>query len=97
MECKICQRQFTQESDLRNHLEIHHDLFKCEYCEYLTKRKQDLKRHKLAKHSNFVKCQHCNCKFSSKEHLTDHENSEHQLLSCQFCNFTTKNKNNLER
>ena len=95
MECKICQRQFTQESDLRNHLEIHHDLFKCEYCEYLTKRKQDLKRHKLAKHSNFVKCQHCNCKFSSKEHLTDHENSEHQLLSCQFCNFTTKNKNNL--
>ena len=97
MQCCICENHFTQESDLIIHMETIHNLYKCDRCNYYTKQKQHLKRHKINKHSDYVKCNHCNRKFESKELLNDHIESDHQPLSCHFCDFYTRNRKALMR
>ena len=97
MECNICFKHFTQESDLINHMETIHNVFKCNSCKYYTKQKGHLRRHELNKHSGFVKCNHCNRKFSSKEMLNEHIDRDHQPLSCHFCDFYTRNRQSFLR
>lgn len=97
MACNICHKNFPQDSDLINHMQTLHNLYKCEFCNYCTKQKQHLKRHKLNIHSNSVKCNHCNKKFSSNELLSEHIQSFHQPLTCNICDFYTRNKNSLLR
>ena len=61
-ECDICHIKFNTELDLYQHRESVHKLFSCDYanCDYTSKRRHDVKKHKISQHSGHVKCSHCN-------------------------------------
>ena len=91
-ECDICNKLFSNQSNLRKHIKSVHEKmkFKCEIC---GSQKDNLRRHKKAVHSKSIefKCTVCERKFSRKENLLANKNV---CCKCKHCHvqFTSPSK-----
>ena len=86
--CKICGENFSNQSELLNHLAIHSTIkppvkkenkrFKCHLCERSFLTKKDVRRHLVVhtKKRDFC-CQFCPQKFGRKDHLVRHVRTSH--------------------
>ena len=84
--CDICNKLFSNKSNLRKHIKSVHEKmkFKCEICDKKLSRKDELQRHKLSVHSKNIefKCIVCERKFSRKDNLLAHKNV---CCKCKHC------------
>ena len=100
--CKTCGKKFACKQYLRNHMRFIHggELFKCDKCNWTTKRKVFLNYHISAKHSdtNLYKCNLCDYGTSRKNNLQSHIQSIHENLQfkCDKCDYTVKSKTVLD-
>ncbi|CAH1987311.1 unnamed protein product [Acanthoscelides obtectus] len=85
-------------------------IFECKNCTYKTTSKTYLRKHNRVKHSRSSneqsKCPHCTVTFKSKCSLDDHLLRTHpefcksvtsKIHACEFCDFKTTRKDQLER
>ena len=104
--CKHCGRHFASTTHLASHVKLHSSAKNCvcETCGRKFRYMSSLRTHKLL-HSDELRyqCKLCNKKFRFTQGLRYHEhtyhssNSEYQTRhSCEFCEFTTAQKNQLE-
>ena len=77
-ECNLCNKLFSNQSNLRKHIRSVHEKMKftCEICGKEVSRKDKLQRHKLSVHSKSseFKCTVCERKFIQKDNLLAHKN-----------------------
>ena len=100
--CKTCGKEFACKKYLHYHMRFVHggELFKCDKCNWTTKRKVFLNYHISAKHSdtNLYKCNLCDYGTSRKNNLQSHIQSIHENLQfkCDKCDYTVKSKTVLD-
>ena len=90
--CRIddCDKRFKNNFDLKKHQNICHLLsFVCDYCDYKTRSKTQLLRHKIQNHTNEMpfKCQFegCDKAFKLEEHYKYHVKTHSTtLLTCPY-------------
>ncbi|XP_023212779.1 zinc finger protein 99-like isoform X1 [Centruroides sculpturatus] len=97
--CKICEKEFRQESHLRNHLIMHSEdrPFKCDICNKRFKTKCNWKYRK-AVHSDKsdYRCELCKASFKAEQPLSNHmEKHSKYDYSCEICNRPFKSNNSL--
>lgn len=61
-----------------------HLFFECDLCDYETKRKSDIFRHKLVHIIKNVECEICNKKYKTEEQCESHKKSENHLKTCNL-------------
>ena len=71
----------------------HQDILRCDHCEFETKRKGHLKRHKESVHNK--SCKDCSSVFPSERELKLHIESEHEPR-CSWCDKTFNRKSDLK-
>ena len=85
-ECDICNKLFSNKSNLRKHIKSVHEKmkFKSEICDKEFSQEDNLQRHKKAVHSKSIefKCTVCERKFSRKENLQAHKTV---CCKCKHC------------
>ena len=94
-QCRICKKHYTDLSLIYRHLRNEciniEPPFKCNQCDYKTKRKVDLKRHVQIMHS-IKKCRQCDKIFKDYFALRVHQRSEcinEAMLKCNYCSYKT--------
>lgn len=106
VQCNECGKWLMNNRCLKTHMILHSDAeFRCNQCDYITKKKILLNRHLLTQHSNdkpFV-CNLCGRAFKMKRALTVHiaQHGSTATFKCPFCerkfnsstNFYTHRKN----
>ena len=100
--CKICNRTFTTQTALQNHIYAHHEdsntkEFQCGLCSKRFLHKSSMMRHE-AMHRGRHSCLHCQRTFPKKEDLDTHVKVIHmgvKEFSCQICNTAFGYKRNL--
>lgn len=106
MQCTECGKWLMNFRCLKTHMVLHSDVqFRCDKCDYVTKKKVLLNRHLVTQHSNqrpFV-CDYCGRDFKMKRALTVHiaQHASTTKYQCPFCersfnsstNFYTHRKN----
>lgn len=90
LQCNECGKWLMNNRCLKTHMILHSDVeFRCDKCEYVTKKKTLLNRHLLTKHSNLrpYKCDRCGRDFKMKRSLTIHiaQHGSTKKYQCQFC------------
>ena len=78
--------------------------FKCDDCDYVTKRKGDLGKHRLSKHTDpseidWQQCESCSTKCKTKGLLNKHVSDRHgeKTFKCSDCEYATTTATNLKR
>ena len=97
--CNICQKQFhTRGTTLKRHMKnVHEDpKFKCDKCDFVTRRGDYLLRHKRSKHEGLRhNCDFCEQTFTSKETVKSHFRIVHlkEKFKCDICEkeYATRN------
>lgn len=106
LQCNECGKWLMNSRCLKTHMILHSDAeFRCDQCDYVTKKKVLLNRHLLTQHSNerpFI-CNLCGRDFKMKRSLTVHiaQHGSTTKYQCPFCdrsfnsstNFYTHRKN----
>ncbi|KAJ8981136.1 hypothetical protein NQ317_007911, partial [Molorchus minor] len=77
-------------------------MFKCEICEYQTKRKNCLKRHLLSHNMPKLKCEMCQYQTSHRgnfnKHLIIHKDiTESTMFKCNLCEYQARHRHYLKR
>ena len=74
-------------------------MYSCTECEYETKLKQDLLKHKDDAHERFYTCNKCEFRSTRSEEIKEHKSKNHPLVKhkCKFCEFETSHENQLEK
>ena len=83
-QCKLCDKRFRYDNDLRAHLRAHAGIkpFKCDYCDKAFTRRQSLTEHlNLHTGKQLHQCQHCTKVFTRADKLRIHQLSQHPELS----------------
>ena len=108
--CGIC--DFSVESTsykesgrkIRRHEDLVHAQidYKCEQCDYISKSRDTLKKHKSSKHTREKTTFVCDqCSYTSKQsvHLDIHVRSKHrgELFRCDMCDYKATQLSNLVR
>ena len=84
--CNICNKKFSESTNLKKHIEIHHSMakprekkFKCEKCDFKTAHTHALKRHIARFHENkiVILCSGPSCNFEGKSRV---EFKEHRKI-----------------
>ena len=107
--CPICNKKYTQDSDLRQHIASAHDIItprlrkevvKCETCGFKNTSDKD-------KTFNNHLCEKVRCNFCSFDshfknvllsHITrNHEKTGSNIFKCQICTYTTERKDRLKK
>ena len=74
-------------------------IFQCDLCNYVSARKDNLKKHVQSVHEKLkpYNCRQCGKAFSMKQHCKEHEESIHDGIthSCDFCEMTFTTKGHL--
>lgn len=99
-ECQLCQKKFTQQKTLNNHLNVHIGLFNCKHCGFKAQNMYNLKVHQSI-HSSVKDfcCQECDKNFSTLSSLRRHDRLIHKkffLFRCDQCDYTTIQPSNLK-
>ena len=104
-DCNICDKSFTQQSHLMSHKKsVHPDILKlppieCDICSKLLKNREYLYKHKKRFHLTvYSDCKDCGRRLKS-ENLRHHVRTYHEgrpFLSCNQCDFKTKQNSNLK-
>lgn len=90
VQCTECNKWLMNNRCLRSHMVLHSDEeYKCDQCDYVTKKKLLLNRHTVTKHSQarpFV-CNLCGRTFKMKRALTVHlaQHGSTKTYNCPFC------------
>ena len=101
--CDQCNFSASLNSFLKQHLSIHGDpTIKCEDCEFKTKRKSDLNRHRKIQHSQIkLLCSKCSYICKTETALSDHNRKKHdetfQRFNCDQCTYSADRKDNLKK
>ncbi|KAF4532645.1 hypothetical protein B566_EDAN009826 [Ephemera danica] len=102
--CSLCDARFKCERYLRLHIRGVHlgPILKCASCNYITRRKIDLKIHFKAKHSvhnKTISCKFCSAQFQCEEFLCRHVREVHSgpILRCNHCKYNTRRPADLIR
>lgn len=92
MQCNECGKWLMNSRCLKTHMILHSDAeFRCDQCDYVTKKKVLLNRHSLTQHSNArpFKCPFdlCGRDFKMKRSLTVHiaQHGSTTKYKCPFC------------
>jgi len=99
-QCQLCQKKFTLQKTLDNHLNVHIGLYTCQQCGYKAQNMFTLKTHEST-HS-LVKnhsCKECEKSFATSSSLRRHNRLVHQksvLFRCDQCDYTTIQPSNLK-
>ena len=84
--CCICNKQFSNKSNLRKHVKNVHEkiIFKCEICAKELSRKDNLQSHKRDVHYRSRKfvCLECKIEFSRKGNLLAHKKVCCRIRQC---------------
>ena len=93
LQCLACSkgqdRNFVSVKQLHQHMENLHPRifqpFRCLFCFYGTKTREDLMRHRKIVHANVAlyKCTECKVKFFNEEDRDEHKNREHKGLKSE--------------
>ena len=54
--CRICSYQTKSEDELKNHILIAHEIYKCTQCDLTLKTKQDITKHMKENHWSYKPC-----------------------------------------
>ena len=103
--CQYCNKSYTQDSDLRHHLDRAHgidfqiknrkiyDYFTCEKCNYRNKGKA-FNNHKCEP----IKCTLCDFETKFESNIKGHMSKKHNLkFNCDLCKHKAKNRSKLMR
>ena len=97
--CDYCDRSFTTNQMLQNHIDNKHLGIKqeCSQCGYTCTTSQVLKWHMVAKHGEGYPCPHCPYRATQPNQLKEHVKARHEnfKLYCDKCSFSTSFKTNL--
>lgn len=99
LQCNECGKWLMNSRCLKTHMILHSDAeFRCDQCDYVTKKKVLLNRHLLTQHSNerpFV-CNLCGRDFKMKRSLTVHiaQHGSTTKYQCPFCDRTFNSSTN---
>lgn len=99
--CQICQKRFTHQSSLRQHLSIHKDnckSFLCDVCGKGFRTKELCFSHRKIHGDRKLTCQICGAKFKQRTGLHQHKSIKHGLkkFQCLKCGKCFAKKQNLE-
>ena len=105
LKCGICDNFFSDEGDLKKHIESAHEKkvpFKCEICYYSSSRKDYLKKHIESVHEKkeLFKCNICDYSCSQKDFLKKHIESVHEkkkLFKCDICDYSCFLKHDMKK
>lgn len=99
MQCTECGKWLMNNRCLKTHMILHSNAeFRCDQCDYVTKKKVLLNRHLLTQHSNdrpYV-CNLCGRDFKMKRALTVHiaQHGSTTKFKCPFCDRTFNSSTN---
>lgn len=90
MQCTECGKWLMNMRCLKTHMVLHSDIeFRCDKCDYVTKKKVLLNRHLVTQHSNVrpYVCNYCGRDFKMKRALTVHiaQHGSTTKYQCPFC------------
>ena len=75
---------------------LEQEFLMCDQCEYSTKDRSNLKKHKRVRHEKRVyKCLHCDVTTSFKQYLQKHmkeKHNSHTIYFCSHCDYTSEDK-----
>ena len=100
-QCETCQKSFSQNSALNNHMRTHQavrERFECDICDYKATTKQSLARHHLTHTGERpYPCDLCEYKATQKCHLARHRmfHTGERPFKCDVCVFSAYKKSNL--
>ena len=103
--CETCEKEFTKNSKLQQHIKAVHlkikDI-KCQECDYKCSEKINLQQHIKQVHLKIrdFECQDCNFKCSKKGDLQKHIKAVHDKIKdfeCQECDFKFSENSTLQR
>lgn len=99
VQCNECGKWLMNKRCLRTHMILHSNQeFKCDHCEYLTKKKVLLNRHVISQHTNDkpFKCNMCDRTFKMKRALTIHLalHGASKTFKCTFCDRVYRSSTN---
>lgn len=90
-QCRICEKRYNNSNTMYNHLNYDCNkqaLFKCEECDFRTKRKYHLQSH-IQKQHIIHKCLACGKKCNTLRLLKSHQLNKcgSKILKCHYCSF----------
>jgi KRAB domain-containing zinc finger protein len=102
--CDHCDKGFSQNSSLTDHIKCVHEKmtrYKCELCDYSSYTRQKLAVH-LSVHGQTKKimCDHCDKGFSQNGNLKEHIKRVHKKMtrySCELCPYTSYTKREMSK
>ena len=99
--CSLCQKELKNQHSLKSHIrEVHaekveDEIFRCEECLKIFKKKKDLRGHKYAAHKVDVRiCEVCSGEYKNQTALKQHLRLVHgptETVSCELCFKSFKN------
>ncbi|XP_025160977.1 zinc finger protein 431-like [Harpegnathos saltator] len=98
--CEICKKSFPLIKELKQHYKQTHKrgLYKCEYCDFTSNDKHDLKRHRGKHSSKSYRCDTCDISFPSMQESKHHFSDIHKqiMFECYYCKEIFARKCNLK-
>ena len=97
--CDKCELVLTTRISIHRHRQSIHKLGKemkilyCKLCDYKTKGRADLKKHKLSSHESLrYSCDQCEHQTTSQTNLRTHKKTNHMgiIYCCKHCDYQTK-------
>ncbi|XP_065088596.1 zinc finger protein 729-like [Ochlerotatus camptorhynchus] len=96
--CYYCNQEFSNPGQLNHHLQIRHELTKCDICEITILGISSTKNHEIKCHMEpKYKCPTCGKKFHRAKSYNSHRFvCEHKMYSCKLCGRTFKQPHSIK-